>query len=70
MELKDFGLSLAKIRQTKDISQYELSLRIGKSENYIHRVENGGVNISIKAMFEICRELGINPCELFSNWKA
>ena len=70
MELKEFGLHLSKIRESKSISAYELSLRIGKDTSYIYKVENGGVNISIKAMFDICRALEISPSDLFSNWKA
>jgi len=65
MDINDFGIALAKIRTSKNISAYELSLRIGKSPNYIHKVETAKINISVKAMLEICQALEINPKELF-----
>ena len=64
MELKDFGLKLAQARTSKGISAYELSLRIGKAPNYVHRIEYGA-NTSVKTLLEICKELGIKPKELF-----
>jgi len=64
MELKDLGLAIAKARIAMNISQYELSLRLAKAGNYVHRVEMGCVNISVKALFEICRELDVNPEDL------
>jgi len=65
MDLKDFGTSLAKVRIEKKISAYELSLRIGKDASYIHKVESAKINISMKAMLEICKALEIEPRELF-----
>ena len=67
MELKEFGLNLAKFRMAKNLSAYELSLQIGKSPNYIHRVETGQNNLSIKTMLEICKHLEIEPHQLFKN---
>gem|GEM_PF-3113612 len=65
MELKDFGNRIAQIRQSKNISAYELSLQINRDASYISQVESGKVNISIKTMFDICRALEINAKELF-----
>jgi len=65
MDKKEFGIRLAQIRQTKNISAYELSLRIGRASNYINSVERGKVNISLESILNISKELGINPCELF-----
>jgi len=62
---KDFGTKLTKIRIAKNISAYELSLRIGKDASYIHKVESAKINISLKAMFEVCSALEIQPKELF-----
>ena len=53
------------IRQDKGLSAYELSLRLGKSTNYIHEVEKGKINISLDMFFLICETLKINPKELF-----
>lgn len=50
---KTYCLNLAKIRISKNISAYELSLRLSKDASYIHKVENGKINISLKVMIEI-----------------
>ena len=65
MEFKDFCLRLAKARANKNLSAYELSLRIGKHTSYIHKVESGGVNVGIKTILEICEQLEIEPKQLF-----
>ena len=65
MELKDFGVNLARARMKADLSAYELSLRIDKDPSYIHKVENGKINISLKSILQICEVLQIQPAELF-----
>ncbi len=67
MELKDFGLKIAKFRIKAKMSGYELSLRIGKDVSYINKLENGKVNITLKTIFKICEVLEIEPAELFKN---
>ena len=64
MDLKNFGVKLAQARACKGMSAYELSLRLGKAPNYIHRIEYGA-NLSVKTVFEICAILGIDPRDLF-----
>ena len=65
MEFKDFGLKLARVRMSKGISAYELSLRIGHAPNYIHQVETGKNNLSLRAILAICEALEIEPKDLF-----
>lgn len=65
MELKDFGLKVAKLRIKANLSAYELSLRIGKDTSYINKLENGKVNVTLKVIFKICEVLKIEPYELF-----
>ncbi|MDE6667828.1 MAG: helix-turn-helix domain-containing protein [Clostridia bacterium] len=65
MELKDFGINLAKLRIKANLSGYELSLMIGKNTTYIHKVENGKINVSLKVILQICEVLNIEPVELF-----
>lgn len=65
MELKDFGTQLAKLRTNANLSAYELSLRIGKDASYIHKVESGKINISLKSILKICDVLKIPPVQLF-----
>ncbi len=49
------------------MSAYELSLRIGKDASYIHKVESGKINISLKTILDICEVLSIEPAELFKS---
>lgn len=65
MDLKDFGLNVAKIRMKENMSAYDLSLSIGKDASYISKLENGKVNITLNTIFKICEVLKIEPVELF-----
>jgi len=65
MTKEDLVLKLARIRVSKNISQYELSLRVGKSQCYIHEVEKGKSNLTLEAFLNICQELEVNPKDLF-----
>ncbi len=59
--MTNIGLILKKIRQEKNISAYELSLRIGKVNDYMYKVEKGEVNISLLRFIEICQALDVEP---------
>ena len=67
MRFIDFGVNLAKIRMKSGLSAYELSLRIGKDASYIHKVESGKINVSLKSILKICEVLNIEPVELFQS---
>ena len=67
MEFIDFGVNLARIRAKSGLSAYELSLRIGKDASYIHKVESGKINISLKSILKLCEILNIEPIELFKS---
>lgn len=67
MEFNDFGVNLARIRIKSNLSAYELSLRIGKDASYIHKVESGKINVSLKSILKICEALKIEPIELFES---
>ena len=60
MKFEDLGLRIAKIRQSKNLSAYELSLRIGKDQSYMHKLENGKNNPSFKTLLQICDALSIS----------
>lgn len=65
MEFENFCINLAKARLAKNMSAYELSLRLGKDASYISKVENGKINISLKSIFDLCKILSIAPKTLF-----
>ena len=60
MKFEDLGLRILKIRQSKNLSAYELSLRIGKDASYINKLENGKINPSFKTLLQICDALSIS----------
>ena len=64
-DLKNIGLLLQNIRKEKGISAYELSLRLGKVNDYIYKVEKGVFNISLMRFIEICEILDVKPSEFF-----
>ncbi len=70
MELKDFGVNLARIREKAGLSAYELSLRIDKDPSYIHKVESGKINISLKTVLQLADVLGIAPETFFRDISA
>lgn len=67
MRFSDFGVNLAKARIKAELSAYELSLRIDKDASYIHKVESGKINISLKSILKICEALNVEPAELFNS---
>lgn len=67
MKFEEFGINLARVRMRANLPAYELSLRIGKDASYIHKVENGKINISLKMILKICEVLQIESVELFNS---
>lgn len=66
MKLKEIGVRIAKLRMDTGASEREMSLAIGKSDNYINKLENGNGYPSMSAFFDICTYLKITPKEFFS----
>ena len=54
-------------RTKKNFSARKLSIAIGKSEPYIHSLENGGFDLSLKVLLDIFEVLEISPVEFFSD---
>ena len=48
-----------------NVSAYDLSLKLGHSENYIYKIQSGRINLSIKTLLEILEILGITTKEFF-----
>ena len=65
MELKELGKKITQLRESKNLSAYELSLRIGKDTSYMYKVESGRVNLSYTVIWDVCNALEIHPGELF-----
>lgn len=69
MEFETFGLNVAKIRQQKGISAYELSLRLSKDPSYISKLESGKINITLKVILQLAEILGVSATEFFKKNK-
>ena len=54
--LKKVGDIIAKNRQKQGMTQAQLAAAIGTSQSAIHRIENGGQNISIEMIARILRD--------------
>ena len=62
---KELLYRLAYFRNKKNMSAYELSMKLGKYSSYINRVENDRVKISTETLFEIFEVLDITAFEFF-----
>lgn len=62
---KIFGLRLAKLRQSVDVSAREMSLALGQNKNYINSIETGKTFPSMSSFLYICKYLNISPKDFF-----
>lgn len=60
---------ITELRLKKDISEYQMSLDLGKNKSYIQGISSGRSMPSMKQFFEICDYLEITPLEFFSTDK-
>lgn len=65
MEIKDFALRLAQLREKKGVSARDMSLSIGQNPGYINNIESGKSLPSLSGVFYICEYLGVTPSEFF-----
>lgn len=63
---KKFGQKVKEYRIAKDLTQDELSWKIGvESSSYINKVENANLNISLARIKKIADILEVNVKDLF-----
>ena len=65
MDMNDFSLRLARLREKKGVSARDMSLSIGQNPGYIHNIEAGNSKPSMIGFFYICEYLNITPSEFF-----
>jgi len=65
MQLIDFGERLAKLRISKGLSARKMSFLLGKSANYINKIENNKTYPSMEHFFDICSCLEISQKDFF-----
>lgn len=62
---KEFGRNIRIARKMKGLTQDQLGFLIGKDGSSIGRFENGDVSPTAKDISKICKELDVEPYQLF-----
>lgn len=65
MDEKFVAERITELRLRKNISEYQLSLDLGKNKSYIQNISSGRSLPSMSQFYEICRYFDITPQEFF-----
>lgn len=57
---------ITELRLRKDVSEYQMSLDLGKNKSYIQGISSGRSMPSMRQFLEICDYFEITPLEFFS----
>lgn len=57
---------ITELRLQKDVSEYQMSLDLGKNKSYIQGISSGRSMPSMRQFFEICDYFEITPLEFFN----
>ena len=61
-----FRQRLTDLRLQKGVSEYQMSMALGKSKGYIQQISSGRALPQMKMFFEICDYLEVTPLEFFT----
>jgi len=67
IELINLGKRVKEIRLSKNLTQFDLAIRINKDQQSIHRLEAGKINPSYIYLLEVCKGLDIPVAEILNN---
>ncbi|CAM3506440.1 helix-turn-helix transcriptional regulator [Aequorivita lipolytica] len=67
IELINLGKRVKEIRLSKNLTQFDLAVRVNKDQQSIHRLEAGKINPSYIYLLEVCQGLDIPVTEIFNN---
>jgi transcriptional regulator with XRE-family HTH domain len=56
--------AVADARRAAELSQRQLSERLGEAINYVQRIESGERGLQVSEFIEVARAIGIDPVEL------
>lgn len=65
---KHFGPYLRKIRESKNISQENLSMNAGYYRTYVNKIETGGYSPSLHTVWRLANELGMTLKDFFKDF--
>jgi transcriptional regulator with XRE-family HTH domain len=61
---KEFGKTVARIRQNKGLSLREVGYRCSLDNSKISKIEKGKINISLSTLTDLAQGLDLHPSEL------
>jgi len=56
---------ITQLRLKKGVSEYQMSLDLGRSRGYIQNISSGKSLPSVEGLFEICDYFGLTPAQFF-----
>ena len=56
---------ISQLRIQKNVSEYQMSLDLGRSRGYIQNISSGSVLPSVGGLFDICDYFGLTPAQFF-----
>lgn len=65
MDKKFIGERITELRIKKNISEYQMSLDLGKNKSYIQSISSGRSLPTMQVFLEICEYLDITPSQFF-----
>lgn len=65
MDKNFIGERISELRLKKNVSEYQMSLDLGKNKSYIQNISSGRSLPSMSQFYEICRYFDITPQEFF-----
>ncbi|MBQ8749504.1 MAG: helix-turn-helix transcriptional regulator [Clostridia bacterium] len=66
LDMIDIIIRISYFREKNNLSARELSLRIGKAEDYISKLESRNFNLPTKVLLDIIEALGVSAEEFFA----
>ena len=61
-----FRQRITSLRLQTGVSEYQMSMDLGKSKGYIQQISSGRALPQMKMFFEICDYLSVTPLEFFT----
>lgn len=65
MDKNFIGDRITELRIKKNISEYQMSLDLGKNKSYIQSISSGRSLPTMQNFLEICDYLGVTPSQFF-----
>ena len=65
MDKKYVADRITELRIKKNVSEYQMSLDLGKNKSYIQNISSGRSLPSMSQFYEICQYFNITPYEFF-----